>query len=139
MHHEVAAQVAEGPGIVPGQEQRGQQQVAVPGELESLQDLVPTPGDGLIGAEQCRRGQEVLGIGTVPRLPVLEHPVEGIELARSRARSQFAQFFGASTSLRAWSRSANFCTLPVGVIGSSLTISRRSGSLWTAMRRVFLR
>ena len=103
-----------------------------------LQQFVLACGHRLMGSEQRRDGEEVLGVGTVLRLPVLEHPVEGIELARPRTRAQ-PQLVAISTRRRAWSRRANFWILPVGVIGSSFTISTCSGILWTAMRRVFFK
>src|SRR5207245_10663308 len=92
----------------------------------------------LMRAEERRGSEDVLGVGTVLPLPVLEHPVEGIELARPCTRAQ-PQRVAISTRRRAWSRRANFWILPVGVIGSSFTISTRSGILWTAMRRVFFK
>src|SRR5207237_7602119 len=105
---------------------RDHQRTACTREVELLQLLVLAGRHRLMRAEQRRDREEVLGVGTVLRLPVLEHPVEGIELARPRTRAQ-PQLVAISTMRRAWSRRANFWILPVGVIGSSFPISTRSG------------
>jgi hypothetical protein len=107
MHHQLSAQLSEWSGSIPGQKQRDHQEISGSSQLELLEDFILKRCHRLVGAKQRGHGQEVFGVGTVLCLPVLEHPIEGIELAGSRAGSQ-PQLFTASAKARARSRKANF-------------------------------